>query len=248
MSNKGYYSWIHTLKSAAMDSRNKGIEMINEQRAQRASGASRANLQAQLDAPPPPPPTRKLDVAGKGYGGKDEEIINIPGEGPRTRSHVERAFAEVISDKLRENPSERASIDSVELADGDPVAFAQIQSMQDAQRSAELAQARGPVDAKPAGDANAVARDGKDGVMADDEFADSEPFSLPSYSLAADARAETARMNYKNASRQRRIDARTAGTEEDYEASQEAGLDLPTANWRTVKESVSDKINRFFGA
>jgi len=244
MSNKGYYSWIHTLKSAAIDAHQKGIDMVNEEKAKRASGASRANLQAQLDAPPPPPPTRKLDVAGKGYGGRDEEIIDIPDEGPRTRSHVERAFAEVINDKLRENPSEIATVDSVELADGDPVAFAQIQKMQDAQRSADLAKARGPVNMTPGGKtANEVELDAEDG-----ETADSESFSLPSYSLAADARAETARINYKNASRQQRINARNAGAEADYQARQEAGLDLPTANWRTVKESVSQKINRFFGA
>lgn len=192
MSNKGYYSWIHTLKSAAMDARQKGIEMINEQKAQRASGAAREKMEAQLKAPPPPPPTRNLGVAGKGYGGRDEEIIHVPGLGSYPKSRVEGEMAIEINRAMEagEPDFEKPSVHGVNLASGDPGAFARLTRMKRAEVRAQVAQARGPVDAKPAGDANAVVRDGSDNVMADPEDGQEFITRLPKFSLAALARVE----------------------------------------------------------
>jgi hypothetical protein len=195
MKNQGYYSWIHTLKSAAMDARQKGIEMINEQKAQRASGAAREKMEAQLNAPPPPPPTRNLGVAGKGYGGRDEEIIDVPGIGRYPKSRIEGEMAIEINRAMGagEPDFEKPSVLGVNLASGDPGAFARLTRMKRAEVRAQVAQARGPVDAKPAGDANAVVRDGSDNVMADPaDPEDGNEFitRLPKFSLAALARAE----------------------------------------------------------
>jgi hypothetical protein len=192
MSNKGYYSWIHTLKSAAMDARQKGIEMINEEKAKRASGAAKAKMEAQLNAPPPPPPTRKLDVAGKGYGGRDEEIIDVPGLGRYPKSRVEGEMAIEINRAMDagEPDFEKPSVHGVDMASGDPGAFARLTRMKRAEVRAQVAQARGPVDAKPAGNANAVVRDGSDNVMADPEDGNEFITRLPKFSLAALARAE----------------------------------------------------------
>ena len=193
MSNKGYYSWIHTLKSAAMDARQKGIEMINEEKAKRASGAAREKMEAQLNAPPPPPPTRKLDVAGKGYGGKDEEIIDVPGLGRYPMSRVQGEMAIEINRAMDagEPDFEKPSVHGVDMASGDPGAFARLTRMKRAEVRAQVAQARGPVDAKPAGNAQAVEDDASDGVMADPENLGQEFITrLPKFSLAALARAE----------------------------------------------------------
>jgi len=193
MKNQGYYSWIHSLKSAAMDARSKGIEMINEQKAQRASGAAKAKMEAQLNAPPPPPPTRKLDVAGKGYGGKDEEIIDVPGIGRYPKSRIEGEMAIEINRAMEadEPDFEKPTAHSVNLASGDPGAFAKTTRLKKAEVRAQVAQARGPVDAKPAGNAQAVEDDASDGVMADPENLGQEFITrLPKFSLAALARVE----------------------------------------------------------
>lgn len=209
MSNKGYYSWIHTLKSAAVDARQKGIEMINEEKARKVtSPAKQAELAQKLTSAKPAAPTMSAE----------DGLPEAPTADPKD---VKAA----LSGLGKTTPS------TIALADGDVGEYVNIRRMKQAEKLAQMASKTGPVDAKPAGDAQAVEDDAQDGVMADPEVS-----RLPSYPIAAKAREETADIE--------REAAYMAKQEEE-----EEDMDLyPTANWRTVKESVSDKINRFFGA
>jgi hypothetical protein len=209
MSNKGYYSWIHTLKSAAMDSRNKGIEMINEQKARKITDPTKqAEMAKKLSVPTPAP-----------------EAVNPEDGMPEEPTADPRDIKAALSGLGKTTPS------TIALADGDVGAYVNLRRMKQAEKLAQMASKTGPVNAKPAGDAQAVEDDAQDGVVADPEIS-----RLPSYPIAAQAREETADIE--------REAAYMAKQEEE-----EEDMDLyPTANWRTVKESVSDKINRFFGA
>lgn len=109
---------------------------------------------------------------------------------------------------------------------------------------ATLAQASGPVSLKPAGNANAVERDGQDGVLADPEsftipsasHIPDEPVSRvhpePYYSSPEEAHAAVKQLNqYYN---------QPDEDEDDH-------LSVPTGDWRTVKESVNYKIRKILG-
>ena len=116
---------------------------------------------------------------------------------------------------------------TIKLADGDVGAYVDLQRMKRAERMAQMARSNGPIDAKPAGDAQAVEDDVQDGEVADPET------RMPSYSIAAQARAETEELAKQ---------AEEANYEEDEEARHLAGYS--SAPWKTVKESISEKINR----
>lgn len=206
MSNKGYYSWIHTLKSAAMDARSKGIQMINEEKAKKVIDPSKqAALQKQLTGQTPTP------VAIN----PDDKMPEEPTADPKD---VKAALSGLG----------KTTAHSIALADGDVGEYVNIRRMKHAEKLAQMASQTGPVDAKPAGDAQDVEDDAQDGVMADPDMG-----RLPLYSLAAQARAETEEMDAEADEMHR----------QDYE------YETPSASWRSMRtESVSDKINRFFGA
>jgi hypothetical protein len=193
--NKGYYSWIHSLNRAAFNARQKGIDMINEEKAKKASAAAKAKMEAQLNAPPPAPTLRNLDAAvkGKGYGGKDAEIIDVPGFGRYPVSELEVHMAGAINAGMRDKEPdfEALTAHSVDLAGGDPAEFAKVKRMKIAQKSADLAKARGAVDATPGTKTpNQIVADGEDGELADEE-GNEFITRLPSYPEAAQARVDS---------------------------------------------------------
>jgi hypothetical protein len=224
MSNKGYYSWIHTLKSAAMDSRNKGIEMINEEKARKITDpAKQAAMAKKLAAPTPSP-----------------EVLN-PEDGLPVKPTADiRDVAAAISGLGETSPGTIAMGRNTDVG-----AYVDIRRTKHKEALETLAKARGPVSLKPAGNANEVEADAQDGVMADPEsftipsasHIPDEPVSRvhpePYYSSPEEAHAAVKQLNqYYN----------------QPDGDEDENLSFPTANWRTVKESVSDKINRFFGA
>lgn len=165
MKNQGYYSWIHTLKNAAMQARQNGIQ-LNEEKARKITDASRI---------------QKLE--------KDLEPIKPVKHGkPSIDSEEKKMFAQELA---KTGP---ATTQTVAKAGGDVGAFINAKQLKDAQAAADRAKAEGPINAMPEGDANTVADDGQDGVLEDPPLA-----TLPSYGLAAQARAETAELEAQKA-------------------------------------------------
>ena len=131
--------------------------------------------------------------------------------------------ADVMDAISRLGPS---SPGTIKLADGDVGAYVDLRRMKQAERMAQMARSSGPIDAKPAGDAQAVEDDVQDGEVADPDTAP------PSYKLAAQARAETEELAKQD---------EEANYEEDEEARHLAGYS--STPWRTVKEAINSKIS-----
>jgi hypothetical protein len=237
---KGYYSWIHSLNEAAIQSQQKGFEMLKEEKARRITDPQRqAALSGQMQ--PPAPRTMPGDDVLPIYGEAGQQL-----DAARA-SDLKAAMAAEIQDKMKSGVRgyEKVTPTSVSLAGGDPGAYVEIARMKRAELAAKRARATGPVDAAPTGDADDVAMDAEDGEMADPGIGDpSSP--LPTYSLAAQARSDHARELYKEASRAARIAARQAAAEEDYEEREDARrLSGPTGRTgETYNESVNKKINK----
>ena len=106
---------------------------------------------------------------------------------------------------------------SITKAGGDAGAFISLQQMKAAQDAAMRAKMQGPIDAAPEGDAQTVEDDAQDGVLEDPPLT-----TLPSYSLASQARSENARQTWKEQSRASRVAERQASSEASYKAGQES--------------------------
>jgi hypothetical protein len=120
----------------------------------------------------------------------------------------------------------KTSASTIALADGDVGEYKKIKNMKQAEKLAQMAQQKGPIDAKPTGDAQDVEDDAQDGVMADPDT------RLPSYAIAAQARAET-----------KAID--DADAEMDMEENEDARRWSDyTGRTGEVHESLSQKISR----
>jgi hypothetical protein len=118
---------------------------------------------------------------------------------------------------------------TIKLADGDVGAYVNLRRMKNAERLAQLAQNTGKIDAKPDGNANEVAADGQDGVMADPDLSDFEDEMAQAAEIRKDALANRARRE-----------------QEEYpeEPEDEYRYEIPTANWQTVRESITSKISK----
>jgi hypothetical protein len=111
-------------------------------------------------------------------------------------------------------------------AGGDDSAYERLKAMKDAEKMADLAKIKGPIDFKPEGSAQDVEYDAENG------FIDDPPLSrLPSYPIAAKAREETADLE------------RAKDWEESEDARHWSGYTGRTGE--KMYESVSQKINRF---
>jgi hypothetical protein len=199
MKNNGYYSWIHTLKSAAMDARQRGIQ-LNEERARKITDPSRIkNLEKGLE------PVKPVE-----HGKPDIDPAAV------------KMFAKELAKTGPVTPQTIAN------AGGDVGAFINAQQLKDAQRAADMAKAQGAINLEPAGDAQTVEDDARDGVLEDPPST-----RLPSYSLAAQARGETAELEAQEAE------------EKDYE-EKEAARYWSGYSGRTgeVAESILIKIKR----
>ena len=136
--------------------------------------------------------------------------------------------ADVMDAISRLGPS---SPGTIKLADGDVGAYVDLRRMKQAERMAQLARSNGPIDAKPAGNAQAVEDDVQDGEVADPET------RMPSYPIAAQARAETddeAAFDFEE-------EMRKAG---HGNLSRGAGKHPYTPTSEELPESVSQKISR----
>jgi len=116
---------------------------------------------------------------------------------------------------------------SITKAGGDAGAFTSLQQMKAAQDAAMRAKMQGPIDAAPEGDAQTVEDDAQDGVLEDPPLT-----TLPSYSLAAQARQETAQEDEEKA----------------YEEKEEDRFwsDYTGRAGEKVYESLRRKINKLF--
>lgn len=244
--NKGYYSWIHSLKNASWEAKFKGQEMRNlqEEKARRMTDPTKIQqAQAQLSQVPP---SRKIsgesnvgDVDLGPIDVKDDEgkvIDRVPYE--MAKLMTLRGMRDLNAEKI---PGwERSTPGSVAQAGGQDGVFTSLEKMKQAEEAARLRSYNGPIDAEPEGD---VEQDADDWVMADPEtpkIFDPPSFTVPNYPLASQARADTeeiermkgvdarsqmARQLYKAGERSRRIQARQATSEAEYEANREAHQD-----------------------
>ena len=124
----------------------------------------------------------------------------------------------------------KTSASTIALADGDVGEYKKIKNMKQAEKLAQMAQKQGPVDAKPTGDAQEVEDDAQDGVMADPDS------RLPSYAIAAQARAETKAIDDADAE---------MDMEEDEDARRWSDY---TGRTGEVHESLSQKISRILNS
>jgi len=120
---------------------------------------------------------------------------------------------------------------TIKLADGDVGAYVDLRRMKQAERMAQMARSSGPIDVKPAGNAQDVEDDGQDFEIADPDT------RMPSYPIAAQARAETddeAAFDFEE-------EMRKAG---QGNLSRGAGKHPYTPTSEELPESVSQKISR----
>jgi hypothetical protein len=195
MKNKGYYGWIHSLNQAGLQAQQNGLRMLNEAKAGKITDpATRARLMGQMPKPMP-----------------------VNSEVPSANNNVASGDGEDLT---------HTSAKTIAKAGGDISVFDKLITMKQAEEAARLALLKGPVNLQPDGDANGVASDGADGVMADPARSPimyDPPLSrLPSYALAAQARAEHAKETYRERNRAGRVAARQANAESEYEADEEA--------------------------
>ena len=133
---------------------------------------------------------------------------------------IDPTVVRIAAQELAKTPT---TVHSIELAGGDAGAYTNIRRMKHAEKLGELNKARGPVDEKPAGNANDVAVDAEDGTMADPDGEWMETTSgLPTYKLAAQARGEHARESWRESHRAERVAKRHAHTEAEHEAGEES--------------------------
>lgn len=255
--NKGYYSWIHSLKSAAMDSHKKGIE-LNEARKGPARGVSNY-LPGQIERKTT---DTRAETAAAGIG----KVLTAMGD---TKEDIIRQAPEIIAlgQLAVERPGSVApSEPSEDVGDVGPVSTDQVrQAMSDATRvkmktataAANAARGKGPVNMKPAGNANMVEVDAQDGEMADPEaftvpsarhIPDQPPadreFPAPQFNTPAEAEAYVRAMNAMKFAKENPMSGEeVAAAERAAEEKEEYELSHPSAAWRTVREAVNDKIN-----
>jgi hypothetical protein len=118
---------------------------------------------------------------------------------------------------------------TIKLADGDVGAYVDLRRMKHAERMAQMARSSGPIDAKPAGNAQDVQDDGQDFEIADPDLSDFQDEMTQAAAIRKDALANRARRE-----------------QEDYPEEPENDYDyeIPTANWKTVRESIISKISK----
>lgn len=154
-------------------------------------------------------------------------------------------------DTIARLASEKSSAHSIDLAGGDPIAYRREKNRQRAEEAERLARYDGPIDAKPDGDANEVAYDADDGVMGDPPLSRIPSFNVPNqapqvtdhpapwYSTPEAANAAVRELN----ANKQGYTVNNNNSEYDYsEPDDEENYELPSQNWKTVKESIVSKI------
>jgi hypothetical protein len=225
MKNQGYYSWIHTLKSAAMEARQRGIQ-LNEEKARKITD-----------------PSKQAELA-KGL----EPIKPVEHGKPDVDPAAARAMAQVLAASGKTTPK------TIQQAGGDVGAYVDLRRTKHAELLAQKARAQAPIDVEPSGDANAVELDAQDGVIEDPDM------PQPNFGLAAQARVEAGNALPGDVERAQEYEAKQPvvsaahhyqmlddaeadeAAEEAYKAKQEYEYEIPTADWRAVRESVANKI------
>lgn len=133
---------------------------------------------------------------------------------------------------------------TISLADGDVGLYVKLRRMRHAEEMAQRAQANGPVNAAPAGNANAVEADAQDGVMADPEFVP-EPDRVhpePWYKTPGEAAAAVSALNLQMKPRTPEEEAKA-----DQQAADEEEMENIRREIRSMGESrkiVSSIINK----
>lgn len=173
MKNKGYYGWIHSLNEAGMQAHKKGIEMLAEQAErkgemltevrseaskaqQRAYDKNRRALEAQANELLKKNPGEFVDQ------GADETKAEIYSAGMRAGSGTKR-----VEGGFRKGKD--VSTDEIDLGTDDDSETGEHSGTEEISRLPDYGMdAERAITAKlsiPAGNANAVAKDGADGVM-----------------------------------------------------------------------------------
>lgn len=161
MKNQGYYSWIHTLKSAAMQARQNGVQ-LNEEKARKITDTSRIQkLEKGLE------PTKPVE-----HG----------------KPNIDPAAAKIFAQELAKTGP--VTTQTIANAGGDVGAFISLQQIKAAQDAAMRAKMQGPIDAAPEGDAEAVEDDAQDGVLEDPPLTKLPSYGLASQARAETAELE----------------------------------------------------------
>ena len=249
--NKGYYGWIHSLKNASWEAKKKGQEMrsLQEEKARKLTDPTRIQ-KASAELAYVPPRHRIAGEENPDDTNVDYGPIDVKDEEGKVIDRVPYNMAKLmmfqgISDRSKEGVDDwsRSTPQSIAKAGGQQGVFTSLEQMKAAEEAARLRSFKGPIDAEPTGDVNAVLDDADDWTMADPEtpkIFDPPSFTVPNYPLAAQARAETAeidrmktvdqrsaeaRQRYEDERRSQRVTARNAGAEAEYEANREARQD-----------------------
>jgi hypothetical protein len=141
MKNQGYYSWIHTLKSAAMEARQRGIQ-LNEEKARKITD-----------------PSKQAELA-KGL----EPIKPVEHGKPDVDPAAARAMAQVLAASGKTTPK------TIQQAGGDVGAYVDLRRTKHAELLAQKARAQAPIDVEPSGDANAVELDAQADEAAEEAY------------------------------------------------------------------------------
>jgi hypothetical protein len=185
MKNKGYYHWIHSLNEAALQSQKRGFEMLNEAKNYRPGQVERA-----------PKQSTPQETAAAGVGRLIHDIgLMSPERAKRMAPQLfdaGRHIAERPGTDFPDNPVDDIGEIGQAPASGikQEIATASAAKMRAATAAANAARSMGPVNAKPAGNAQAVEDDARDWEMADPVVHPPAQFSSPEQ-----ANAEVARLN-----------------------------------------------------
>jgi hypothetical protein len=128
---------------------------------------------------------------------------------------------------LTEQNIGKTTAQSIANAGGDAGVYIHLKKLKDAERAAMQQRNLGPIDSKPMGSAQSVEDDAQDGFLEDPELT-----KLPSYPIAAQARAETEEL--------------LSQEEENWEEKEEARRlsDYTGREGERMYESVNNRIRR----
>ena len=253
--NKGYYSWIHSLNEAAVKSQINGFEMLNEA-SKGPTRAVRNYLPGQTERPITPGTdfNQRLHNVSAGLG-------TLLAKSGMTEKEMEPHAGGLLYSGRRELERPGSFMESdpaSDIGDVGPLSTAQLKQemanasvakMKAATAAANAARAQGPVNAKPTGNANAVAMDAKDGEMADPEFV-APPERVhpePQFKSAAEAEAFVKAHNAMKFAQENPMTDEEIAEREPSDEDELYRLSTPSAKWKTVKEdrkTVSNKITK----
>lgn len=227
MKNKGYYSWIHSLNAAGVQSQIKGQQILTEAKASKITDPSKvASLKKSLEPEAP----------------KAQEINPEDGLPVKPTADI-RDIDAAISGLGKTSPRTIAAMGKKT----DVGAYVDIRRTKHKEALETLARARGAISLQPTGNASAVAADAEDGVMADPES-----FTIPSASHISDQPTERVHPEpYYKSPEEAHAAVKNLNAyynQPDEDEDDDEYVSYPTANYKMFKESLNQKIRKILGS